>query len=88
MEDRAPARLSASCVGNIYTPIAISAGKPAQAVIEKGVVTAGILNRMNMTVLPQDPHFGRATHALPGQMRLEVRIFDAASNIRDVLKRA
>jgi F420-non-reducing hydrogenase large subunit len=34
-----------------------------------------------------DPCFGCATHALPGQMPLEVRIIDADGNIKDVLKR-
>jgi F420-non-reducing hydrogenase large subunit len=73
---------------NNYAPIAISVRKAAQAVIQKGVVTEGILNRVEMAFRPYDPCFGCATHSLPGQMPLEVRIFDSDGNIRDVLKRA
>jgi F420-non-reducing hydrogenase large subunit len=72
---------------NNYAPIAISVRKAAQAVIQKGVVTEGILNRVEMAFRSYDPCFGCATHTLSGQMPLEVRIFDAQGNIRDVLKR-
>ena len=72
---------------NNYAPIAISVRKAAQAVIQKGVVTEGILNRVEMAFRSYDPCFGCATHTLSGQMPLEVRIFDAAGNIKDVLKR-
>jgi F420-non-reducing hydrogenase large subunit len=72
---------------NNYAPIAISVKQAAQAVIRKGVVTEGILNRVEMAFRSYDPCFGCATHALPGQMPLEVRIFDADGNIKDVLKR-
>jgi len=34
-----------------------------------------------------DPCFGCATHALPGQMPLQVTIHDAKGEIVDVLKR-
>ncbi len=33
-----------------------------------------------------DPCFGCATHTLPGQMPLEVRILDAQGSIVDVLR--
>jgi F420-non-reducing hydrogenase large subunit len=72
---------------NNYAPIAIAVRKAAQAVIQKGVVTEGILNRVEMAFRSYDPCFGCATHALPGQMPLEVRIFDADGNLKDVLKR-
>jgi F420-non-reducing hydrogenase large subunit len=72
---------------NNYAPIAIAVRKAAQAVIQKGVVTEGILNRVEMAFRSYDPCFGCATHALPGQMPLEVRIIDADGNLRDVLKR-
>ncbi|MBM4457276.1 MAG: Ni/Fe hydrogenase subunit alpha [Chloroflexi bacterium] len=72
---------------NNYAPIAISVKQAAQAVIQKGVVTEGILNRVEMAFRSYDPCFGCATHTLPGQMPLEVRIFDAEGKIRDVLKR-
>jgi F420-non-reducing hydrogenase large subunit len=72
---------------NNYAPIAIAVRKAAQAVIQKGVVTEGILNRVEMAFRSYDPCFGCATHALPGQMPLEVRIIDADGNLKDVLKR-
>jgi F420-non-reducing hydrogenase large subunit len=72
---------------NNYAPIAISVRQAAQAVIQKGVVTEGILNRVEMAFRSYDPCFGCATHTLPGQMPLEVRIIDAEGKIRDVLKR-
>ena len=61
--------------------------KAAQAVIQKGVVTEGILNRVEMAFRSYDPCFGCVRHTLSGQMPLEVRIFDADGNIKDVLKR-
>ena len=72
---------------NNYAPIAISVRQAAQAVIQKGVVTEGILNRVEMAFRSYDPCFGCATHTLSGQMPLEVRIFDVDGNIKDVLKR-
>jgi F420-non-reducing hydrogenase large subunit len=72
---------------NNYAPIAISVRKAAQAVIQKGVVSEGILNRVEMAFRPYDPCFGCATHTLPGHMPLEVRIFDVNGNIKDVLRR-
>jgi F420-non-reducing hydrogenase large subunit len=72
---------------NNYAPIAIAVRKAAQAVIQKGVVTEGILNRVEMAFRSYDPCFGCATHTLPGQMPLEVRIFYADGNIKEVLTR-
>ncbi len=51
---------------NNYAPIAISVRKAAQAVIQKGVVTEGILNRVEMAFRSYDPCFGCATHTLSG----------------------
>ncbi|PKO20658.1 MAG: Ni/Fe hydrogenase subunit alpha, partial [Chloroflexi bacterium HGW-Chloroflexi-1] len=73
---------------NNYAPISISIKKAAKALITKGtVVTEGLLNTVEMAFRSYDPCFGCATHALPGEMPLEVRIFDAGGNITDVLKR-
>ncbi|PDW04498.1 Ni/Fe hydrogenase subunit alpha [Candidatus Viridilinea mediisalina] len=64
---------------NNYAPIAMSVKKAAQSLISKGtVVTEGLLNRIEMGFRAYDPCFGCATHALPGQMPLEVVIRDAA----------
>ena len=73
---------------NNYAPISISIKKAAKALITKGtVVTEGLLNTVEMAFRSYDPCFGCATHTLPGQMPLEVRIFDADRNLKDVLKR-
>jgi F420-non-reducing hydrogenase large subunit len=72
---------------NNYAPIAISVRQAAQAVIQKGVVTEGILNRVEMAFRSYDPCFGCATHSLTGQVPLEVRIIAADGKVKDVLKR-
>ncbi len=72
---------------NNYAPISISVKKAAEAFIKKGqVVSEGILNRVEMAFRSYDPCFGCATHTLPGQMPLEVRIRDAEGNVVDVLQ--
>jgi F420-non-reducing hydrogenase large subunit len=73
---------------NNYAPIAMSVRKAAQTLIHKGtVVTDGLLNRIEMAFRPYDPCFGCATHALPGQMPLEVTIYDAQRQIVEQLTR-
>jgi F420-non-reducing hydrogenase large subunit len=73
---------------NNYAPISISIKKAAKALITKGtVVTEGVLNTVEMAFRSYDPCFGCATHTLPGQMPLEVRIYDADRKLKDVLKR-
>jgi F420-non-reducing hydrogenase large subunit len=58
-------------------------------VIKKGMaITEGILNRIEMAFRAYDPCFACATHALPGQMPLEVVIYDAHGNVRERLRRA
>jgi F420-non-reducing hydrogenase large subunit len=50
--------------------------KVAQSVIRPGVEpTQGILNRIEMAFRAFDPCFSCATHSLPGQMPLDVRIW-------------
>jgi F420-non-reducing hydrogenase large subunit len=66
---------------NNYAPISISIKKAAEAVIKGGQVTEGLLNRVEMAFRSYDPCFGCATHTLPGQMPLEVRIRDAEGNV-------
>jgi F420-non-reducing hydrogenase large subunit len=64
---------------NNYAPISMSIAKAARAFIRQGtVVTEGLLNRIEMAFRAYDPCFGCATHALPGQMPLEVTVRDAA----------
>ncbi|MGQ9599979.1 MAG: Ni/Fe hydrogenase subunit alpha [Anaerolineae bacterium] len=72
---------------NNYAPISISIKKAAQALIRKGqVVSEGILNRVEMAFRAYDPCFGCATHTLPGQMPLELRIRDAQGQVLEVLR--
>jgi F420-non-reducing hydrogenase large subunit len=72
---------------NNYAPISISIKKAAEAFIRKGqVLTEGMLNRVEMAFRSYDPCFGCATHTLPGQMPLEVRVRDAEGNVVHVLQ--
>jgi len=72
---------------NNYAPISISIKKAAQAFIHKGQgITEGMLNRVEMAFRSYDPCFGCATHTLPGQMPLEVRILDTSGELVDVLR--
>ncbi len=73
---------------NNYTPITMTVRQAAKGLIRKGqVITEGLLNRIEMALRAYDPCFGCATHALPGQMPLEVRIYDAEGNLKDVISR-
>ncbi len=66
---------------NNYAPMAMSVKKAAQSLITRGtVVTEGLLNRVEMAFRAYDPCMSCATHALPGQMPLEVVIRDAQGN--------
>ena len=68
--------------GNNHAAICLSIKKAAQGVIKKGVtITEGILNRIEMAFRAYDPCFACATHSLPGQMPLEVVVYDANREI-------
>lgn len=66
---------------NNNAPICMSVKKAAQGLIKKGNVSEGLLNMVEMAFRAYDPCFGCATHSLPGQMPLEVRLRDSAGNI-------
>ena len=73
---------------NNNAPIAMSVKKAAKGLIKKGVqVTDGILNKIEMAFRAYDPCFGCATHSLPGQMPLIVRIRNKDGEIIQELKR-
>jgi len=62
---------------NNYAAICMSVKKAAQALIGGGrEITQGLLNRVEMAFRAYDPCFACATHALPGEMDLEVAIVD------------
>lgn len=73
---------------NNYAPIAIAIKQAAQAVIKRGQpINESTLNMVEMAFRSYDPCFGCATHTLSGQMPLEVRLYDAAGTLVDVIHR-
>jgi F420-non-reducing hydrogenase large subunit len=67
--------------------IAMSVEKAAKGLIHKGVVTEGLLNKVEMAFRAYDPCHGCATHALPGQMPLVARIIDATGQVVQELRK-
>jgi F420-non-reducing hydrogenase large subunit len=71
---------------NNYAPIAMSVKKASQALIQKGtVISNGLLNRIEMAFRNYDPCMSCATHSLPGQMPLEVVIYDTQGQVVEQL---
>ncbi len=56
--------------------ISMSVEKAAKGLIRKGVVSEGLLNRIEMAFRAYDPCFGCATHSLPGHLPLSVTIYN------------
>ncbi|MBP7146784.1 MAG: Ni/Fe hydrogenase subunit alpha [Acidobacteria bacterium] len=72
---------------NNNAPIHMVTKKAAQALIKPGVPpNQGILNMIEMAFRAFDPCFSCATHSLPGQMPLEVRVHQAG-DVRWVFRR-
>ncbi len=67
--------------------IAMSVDKAARGVIKNGKVDDGILNLVEMAFRAYDPCHGCATHALPGQMPLIVRVYDSHRNLVREIRR-
>jgi F420-non-reducing hydrogenase large subunit len=64
----------------------MSIKKAAQGLIKKGqAVSEGLLNMVEMAFRAYDPCMACATHNLPGQMPLEVIIYDSRGNVVDRL---
>jgi F420-non-reducing hydrogenase large subunit len=73
---------------NNYAPISMSINKAARGLIKKGTqVTDGILNMIEMAFRSYDPCLGCATHFLPGEMPLHVRIHDSSGEVIQEIKR-
>jgi F420-non-reducing hydrogenase large subunit len=73
---------------NNHAAISMSIRDAARKLIHKGVeATDGVLNMIEMAFRAYDPCFGCATHSLPGQMPLEVRIHGPAGDVVRVLRR-
>jgi len=64
--------------GHNHAAICMSIKKASQGLIKKGQeVSEGLLNMVEMAFRAYDPCFACATHTLPGQMPLEVVIYDS-----------
>ncbi len=67
--------------------IAMSVDKAARGVIKNGKVDDGILNMVEMAFRAYDPCHGCATHSLPGQMPLLVRVLGPDGNLQQEIRR-
>jgi len=73
---------------NNHAPICMSIKKAAQGLIKGGTeVTEGTLNMVEMAFRAYDPCFGCATHSLPGEMPLQVRLLDKDGKVVSELAR-
>ncbi len=67
--------------------IAMSVDKAARGLIKGGQVNDGLLNMIEMGFRAYDPCHGCATHALPGQTPLIVRVYDARHELVKEIRR-
>ena len=66
----------------------LSIKKAAQGLIKKGqVVSEGLLNMVEMAFRAYDPCMACATHTLPGQMPMEVIIYNHKGKVVQKLHR-
>ena len=71
-----------------YPAMNISVKKAAQGLIKKGkAVSEGLLNMVEMAFRAYDPCMACATHTLPGQMPLELVIYNSQGNVTQRLSR-
>jgi len=71
--------------GNNAARIAMSVERAAKGLIHGGVVTEGLLNKVEMAFRAYDPCLGCATHSLPGHLPLRVRVFNPDRTLRSEL---
>lgn len=73
---------------NNYAPMCMSVKKAAQEVLDGQADPAeGLLNMVEMAFRAYDPCLSCATHSLPGQMPLEITVFDADGSVRHHVER-
>lgn len=72
---------------NNAAAICMSVEKAARGLIKGGEVSDGLLNMVEMAFRAYDPCFACATHSLPGQMPMSVRVRDSKGDIVRVLTR-
>ncbi|MFH1411432.1 MAG: Ni/Fe hydrogenase subunit alpha [Candidatus Omnitrophota bacterium] len=61
---------------NNAAAICLSLSDAAKYLVKKGKVSEGILNRIEMVFRAYDPCLACATHSLPGEMAMMIRIYD------------
>jgi F420-non-reducing hydrogenase large subunit len=67
---------------NNYAPISMSLKRAAEKLITSGrAVEEGMLNRIEMAFRLYDPCFSCATHSLPGNMPLKIRLRNAQGDV-------
>lgn len=67
--------------------ICLSIKRSSQELIKKGEVNDALLNMIEMAFRAYDPCLACGTHALPGQMPLEVSIYDSKKRLLMTIKR-
>jgi F420-non-reducing hydrogenase large subunit len=73
---------------NNYAAISMSVKKAAESLVQPGKpVDEGILNTIEMAFRAYDPCFGCATHALPGQMPLLVKVYNYRHEVIQEIRR-
>lgn len=72
--------------GHNNSAMNMSVKKAAQKLIKNGKVHQGLLNMVEMAFRAYDPCLACATHSLPGQMPLEIRIFDKDGKVCQTLR--
>ena len=70
-----------------HAGICMSVKRAAQSMIRKGRVDNEILNRIEMAFRAYDPCLACATHTMPGQMPLEINIYNPENKLVKRLKR-
>lgn len=74
--------------GHNHAPICMAVKSAAEGVIKAGSpVREGLLNKVEMAFRAYDPCFACATHTLPGEMPLEVDIYDSTGKMVDQIVR-
>jgi len=72
---------------NNHASICMSIKKAAQGVIKGGKVDDGLLNMIEMAFRSYDPCYGCATHSLPGEMPMEIVVYNDKREVVHKLSR-
>ena len=70
-----------------YPAMNLTMQKVAKALIHKFEISNGILNMLEMCFRAYDPCFSCSTHALPGQMPMQVNVFDRQKELIKTIER-